>query len=262
MDVWVEFKNASRPQAADFFRDFFVSKEDADARRLQEEAARAANDPDRIELDGRRRRTDSQGTSSDEEYDIDRHVIAEPMSSQASHATARRRTQSLQTDGRRNSWVPSVSRLGSWFGAPPSTSADDDDSHPPTPIRIDGGHLGSSGDLGSFNAAKLEAQLRELENRPRPTMCTLTPPASPQRRPPDLPHPQPARSESPPPAIETKEEDLPPSDVRNLWAPTTLPLVELDRLAEIFAAQLPEYEFSVADLQGCASCWSFHARSY
>ncbi|KAL1693228.1 P-loop containing nucleoside triphosphate hydrolase protein [Schizophyllum commune] len=144
MDVWVEFKNASRPQAADFFRAFFVSKEDADARRLQEEAARAANDPDRIELDGRRRRTDSQGTSSDEEYDIDRHVIAEPMSSQASHATARRRTQSLQTD----------------------------------------------------------------------------------------------------------EEDLPPSDVRNLWAPTTLPLAELDRLAEIFAAQLPEYEFSVADLQG------------
>ncbi|KAL1727049.1 P-loop containing nucleoside triphosphate hydrolase protein [Schizophyllum commune] len=51
-------------------------------------------------------------------------------------------------------------------------------------------------------------------------------------------------------AFFTKEEDLPPSDVRNLWAPTTLPLAELDRLAEIFAAQLPEYEFSVADLQG------------
>ncbi|KAL1743784.1 P-loop containing nucleoside triphosphate hydrolase protein [Schizophyllum fasciatum] len=44
--------------------------------------------------------------------------------------------------------------------------------------------------------------------------------------------------------------DLPPSDVRNLWAPTTLPLAELDRLAEIFAAHLPEHEFSIADLQG------------
>ncbi|TRM57613.1 hypothetical protein BD626DRAFT_513986 [Schizophyllum amplum] len=256
MDVWVEFKNASRAQAADFFRAFFVSKEDADARRMQEEAARYENDPDRIDLDGERDgwgahqvrrgagRPGQNAEAVDEEYDIDKHVVAEPMPAQQ----PRRRTQSLQTDSRRSSWVPSVSRLGSWFGGPPSSAEGEDDSSPPTPIRIDGGHLGGSGEMGTFNAAKLEEQLRELEGRVRPTMCTLTPPASPPVRRADLPPQSPTGADDTPQS--PPQEEVPANDIRNLWAPTNLPLAELDVLADAFAAQLPEHEFSVADLQG------------